>query len=105
MFSEKYNEDILGLFAKSRTYFELRFLIKQIHVKKVEKNEAAAEKRSEKEKKKFEEAVKKGVELALKRKEEGEETPIEFPNEPKPKKFRKGVKGTRDYTKIGHFST
>ena len=83
---------------------------KRLQESKIDKNSKNADKRAEKkaenDKKKFEEAVQKGIDAALKRKAEGTVEEPTFTEQPQPKKARiKAIKNVRDHTKLGHLST
>ena len=81
-------------------------MVKRLQEGKENKNANNADKRAEKEKKKFEAAVKKEVEAVLKRKAEGLPEPASQSTIPNPKKpKRKAMKKVRDHTKLGHLST
>ena len=104
--SETYKDDLLALFAKTRTYFELKRMIDELLHQKAEKLAEAAEKKAEKAQEKIETAFKNGIEMALKRKADGDtDIVIELPDELKPKKSKKGVKQLRDHTKLGQLTS
>ena len=81
-------------------------MVKRLQEGKENKNANNADKRAEREKKKFEAAVKKEVEAVLKRKADGLPDPGEQSTISNPKKRKtKAVKMVRDHTKLGHLST
>lgn len=104
-FGEKYEKPLLALFAKTRTHFEIKHLIKKMANEKAEKLAKAAAKRQEKEKKKFSDAVLKAAEKLAEKRLTPDEPGVK-PFEPPTKKLRlPAVKGVRDFVKLGHNST
>ena len=102
--SDVYGPDILGLYARTRTFFEFNDMVKRLQQKKLDKNLGNAEKRAEKEKKKFQELVEREVKATMKRKAEGLPEPNEDTFKPKLKRKNAG-KNLRDHTKLGQLST